>query len=633
MILSTLTNNKVVKTKVSHVNFDITTEVLVVGAGSAGVYVCDSASREGAKVTLIEQSSILGGMHVKGNVTSFYMGSDGGTFEKDVDKNDSDTVFYSSESNWEQKHIRVCERLQNSGATILTETVIVGIYFDGSIAVGVKAFNGKFINVKSQIIVDATSDGHLIRMTDVNKRYGRDFDGATAPFTIRRQYLKGDLFITNNGDSGHVNQYDEFDFSNKIISARASAKKYFKDSKFISLASYAGIREGLTFEGEEVLTYKEFVLRRETDRTLFYIYSDLDKHGYDRAVDIEGFQDWWVISNLPTVAVNAPIPMGAVVPKGLKGIITAGRCLSADCYTQGAVRMNKDMFRMGECIGVATAMAVKSNVDFLKIDYDRYLARVKELGCFKGKQDRDYAFQTNKAWYDNKMNMINKPIEEKYKNLEPSAEIYFPVEFDLFKTYNLLKTEEPGVAFWSCYIYKNRENLCNYLYDEMLLAEDKLYKYNLAIALGLLKDKRSLLALKEIILNRDCFYYKDNRRSNQFRSVLAVCLLGRFGSVSDLSILDDVLAYSEIENKMYHTLEPNYLFHPHNDRNFLYFQMVTHTIMAYIKICKREGDKSYLKYLNKERADWYVKTILDGKVNQQAKEEVENFFINVCNKK
>ena len=58
MILSTLTNNKVVKTKVSSVNFDITTEVLVVGAGSAGVYVCDSASREGAKVTLIEQSSI-----------------------------------------------------------------------------------------------------------------------------------------------------------------------------------------------------------------------------------------------------------------------------------------------------------------------------------------------------------------------------------------------------------------------------------------------------------------------------------------------------------------------------------------------------------------------------------------------
>lgn len=633
MILSSLLNGKVVKSEVLEVNFDFQTEVLVVGAGSAGVFVCDSASRDGANVTLIEQSGILGGMHVKGNVTSFYMGSDGGSFEKDVDKNNSDTVFYSSESNWEQKQIRVSERLKDSGAKILTETVVVGIYFEGNVAVGVKAFNGKFINIKSQIIVDATSDGHLIRMTSVKKRYGRDFDGATAPFTIRRQYLKNDEFITNNGDSGHVNQYDEFDFSKKIISARASAKKYFKEAKFISLASYAGIREGLTFEGEEVLTYKEFVLRKETDRTLFYIYSDLDKHGYDRAVDVEGFQDWWVISNLSTVAVNAPIPMGAVVPKGLKGIITAGRCLSADCYTQGAVRMNKDMFRMGECIGVACSMAVKSNVDFLSIDYNKYLEKVKDLGCFKGKKDRDYAFQTNKMWYDNKMKVLGKTPDKKYDDLERNAEIYFPVEFDLFKTYNLLKTDEPGVAFWSCYIYKNRENLCNYLYGEMVKTSDKLYKYNLAIALGLLKDSRTLSVLKEIVLNRDCFYFKDNRRSNQFRSVIAVCLLGRLGGANELSLLEDILSFKEIENKIYHTLEPNYMFHRHKDRNYLYFQMITHTIMAYIKICKRNGLDKYKDILTKDNVRFYIDAMLGGRDNQQAKEEVENFFKNVCNKK
>ena len=115
--------------------------------------------------------------------------------------------------------------------------------------------------------------------------------------------------------------------------------------------------------------------------------------------------------------------------------------------------------------------------------------------------------------------------------------------------------------------------------------------------------------------------------------MLAVCLIGRFGGKDEISLLEDILSFSEIENEMYHTLTPNYLFHPHNDRNFLYFQMITHTIMAYIKICKRNGLDSYLKYLTKDRACWYIEKILDGKNNQQAKEEVENFFKNVCNKK
>ena len=613
MIISSLINKKVVKRKVSSIAFDESFDVVVVGAGSSGVFVCDSASKEGLNVLLIEQSKTLGGMHVKGNVTGFYMGSNGGSYESDVEKNNSDDVFYSNESNYELKQIRVVERLKNSGAKIYISTVILGIYFDENKAVGVCAFNGeKFINIKASFIVDATSDGHLLRMFSVKKRYGRDFDGSTAPFTIRRQYLQGETYVTNNSDSGHVNQYDEFDFSSKIISARANAKKFVNTKKFINLASYAGIREGLTFKGEETLNYKDFILRKHTDKALFYAYSDLDKHGYDRAVEEEGFQDWWVISNLSTVAVNVPVPMGAVVPKGIKGIVTAGRCLSTDCYTQGAVRMNKDMFRLGECLGVAISHAVKKGVDLLDIDYNKYRERVSELGCFKGNVDRDYAFQTNKAWYDNKIKVTGKIPDKKYENLSPSSEIYFPVEFDIKKCYDLLYTDEPGVALWSCYIYKNRKRLANYLYNQMISTENKLYKYNLAIALGLLKDKRSLYTLIEIIENRDCFYFKDNRRSNQFRSVIAVCLLGRLGEIENLSTLDKILSPLEFENKIYHTLEPNYMFHRHKDRNFLYFQMITHTIVSYIKICKRNGVTNYQKYLTDEKIRFYTDKILSG---------------------
>ena len=84
MILKRLINGEVVSKRVNSVVFDMQTDVLCVGAGSAGVYLADTAKSEGVDVVLLELSSNAGGMYVKGNVTGFYLGSEGGTFEKDV---------------------------------------------------------------------------------------------------------------------------------------------------------------------------------------------------------------------------------------------------------------------------------------------------------------------------------------------------------------------------------------------------------------------------------------------------------------------------------------------------------------------------------------------------------------------
>ena len=95
----------------------------------------------------------------------------------------------------------------------------------------------------------------------------------------------------------------------------------------------------------------------------------------------------------------------------------------------------------------------------------------------------------------------------------------------------------PGVATWSCYVSTKKETLKERLYHEILNADGNLYKFNCAIALGLLEDTRALPALCEIVHNRDCFFFTDNRRSNQFRSAIAVCLLGRLGSKNELPLL------------------------------------------------------------------------------------------------
>ena len=368
MIISKLINGEIIKEEVSP-EFTLSCDVLCMGAGAAGVYAACSASDFGADVILCEIGANIGGMHVCGNVTGYYHGARGGMHEEEHQKCVSDTVFLSPGNHWEQKQIHITHRIKKSGVRLLCRHSATGVYFNENKAVGLCVFNGeKEIIIKAKIIIDATSDGHLIRMCNVEKRMGRSVDSLAVPFTVRAQYVKNNWLNSNNEDSGHIDQYNRSDFSEKTVFAHANASRFLNEGEFINVALHTGIREGLTFKGEDSVLYSDIIRGKTPEKVLFWAYSDLDRHGNDRSVDEELFQNWWVISNLATVTANIPVPMGCIVPKGIKGLVTAGRCLSCDTYSQTAIRMNRDMFRMGECVGIAAALSVQSNTDFLDID-------------------------------------------------------------------------------------------------------------------------------------------------------------------------------------------------------------------------------------------------------------------------
>ena len=203
--------------KVCHApDFDYVCDVLCVGAGSAGCYAADSAAREGANVILCEIGENIGGMHVCGNVAKYYFGNLGGSYEQDDEKSQADTVFLTNGRHWEQRQIRLTERLGNSGVRVLCRYSVIGLYFEENRVVGVQAFNGKRqIRIKASITVDATSDGHLIRMTDVKKRYGRPSDEQFVPFGVFLQYTENETLCLKNNDSGIMNHYSATDFSKK----------------------------------------------------------------------------------------------------------------------------------------------------------------------------------------------------------------------------------------------------------------------------------------------------------------------------------------------------------------------------------------------------------------------------------
>ena len=550
---------------------DLTADVVVAGAGSAGIYAASAAAREGVSVILIENDSEIGGTHVRGLVTGYYYGFSGGSFEED-DYKENPTDRYKMLYKLEHKAMMERARISKCGVNLLTSHTPTGVIMEDGSVRGLSVFNGeREIYIEAKMVIDSTGDGFVIRMTGAQYRVGREIDGKTAPFSIFASCLKDDKVVMLNRDSGTVNHYDAFEYSRKVMLARKKSASILSEGELIHTAPLVGIREGICFLGEEKLCVEDVLFEKVPPRVLFYAYSDLDRHGSDKALDEEVIQSFWVISNLSTVTVRIPVPMGAVVPKGIGGIVSAGRCFSADSHSQGAVRMTRDMCRMGECVGVGVAMAVKSGVSFTDVDYGMYLEKVTALGTFAGDVDKKFGFHFPR---------FGSP--------------YTPVEFDFIKNREMLKTETPGVAIWSAYVSLDRVLTRNILINDMNSATDNLQRYNAAIALGLIGDKEALPVLREIVENRDAFYFKDCRRTNQLRSAIAVCLIGRIGDESDVPRLRSILFdKGEFDREMYHTLEPNVLYSKDPKRNFVYFSMITHTAMALLKIYSRTG-------LNKE---------------------------------
>ena len=154
--------------------------------------------------------------------------------------------------------------------------------------------------------------------------------------------------------------------------------------------------------------------------------------------------------------------------------------------------------------------------------------------------------------------------------------------------------------------------------------------YNEAIYLVVLEHLLALPILREIIRRRTPFYFRDCRRSNQMRSVIAICLCGNMKDKGIVEELLNILLPEEFENPIYHQLlEPCYEFSIVKEQNSVYYQHFSHAVAALVKIAQaheecREpirtalhaalDDESYIRRITKEpEHNAYYQAALNGK--------------------
>ena len=79
--------------------------------------------------------------------------------------------------------------------------------------------------------------------------------------------------------------------------------------------------------------------------------------------------------------VVGKIPYGALVPKGAKRILCAGRCIASDTDANSAIRVQAPCMATGQAAGCAAAICTEKNVSVKNVPYDMLCRYLKGIGA------------------------------------------------------------------------------------------------------------------------------------------------------------------------------------------------------------------------------------------------------------
>jgi hypothetical protein len=495
-------------------------DVIVLGLGTAGAVAAIVAGRAGCSVIGLEQQTSMGGVGTAGGINGYYMGTAGG-IQREIDRATKELGEQYAKTGGFHPDAKklVLERMASAAQVdIRYEHQLVGVYRVGSRVVGVRVL-GPFgiADLACKVLIDASGDAHAVALAGGRVVIGRGSDGTCQPYSAPRTVIEDDdtgRVGSLNFDAGYVDPSSAWDYSRATIAGHAQhlRERYEASQRLVLVVPHLGVREGRFIEGEARVSFEDLVERRHVEQPVSMAAANHDIHSIDWAFESELAEEWMTVAALWGRALYAEIPYGALLPRGLAGVLVAGRCIALDHDSSQALRMQRDMQKLGEVAGQAAAIAAKNGCSPSEVPYDELLARLRASGCFHGAKERADTAAERDAW-----------------------------QSDVGAIRSGLASDAPGVAIWSCRRLGRavQEQLCEWARG----GEEPLFRHA-ALALGLTQHPAAIEPLRRIVAERDSVSHGDARSRSPRRLHAAVFLLGRLGAAEATG---DIIALLEAQ--------------------------------------------------------------------------------------
>lgn len=411
-------------------------DVVVVGGGTAGTIAAIQAGRAGAHTLIVEKSGVLGGTTVLNAVNypglfhawgrQVIAGIGWELVTRTVAETGSQLPDFST---WRAvPHFQLQVRVNSAIYAALADECVAAAGVTASFhtmpgALARDADEWKLTlctkeglhDVRARIVIDCTGDANAVTLaggavrrnamlqpgTLVVRASGYDFATldiprleqafleAVASGTLRRTDLIGGSpvrqFLRMRGENNvHVTGIDgctSAGRSHAELQARATilrlhrffrAQPGLKNFHYDFCASECGIRETVTIEGEACISAQDYVTARHWDDAVCYSFYPIDVHDPEgHGIDTR---------SLPEGAVPT-IPLRALLPRGTRNLVVAGRCACGDQEAHSAFRVQASCMAMGQAAGAAAALAVRDGIEVRQVPLAKLHALLRKHGA------------------------------------------------------------------------------------------------------------------------------------------------------------------------------------------------------------------------------------------------------------
>ena len=413
----------------------LTSDVLVVGSGSAGAVAAIAAARQGASVTLVERYGFMGGISTQ-VLDTFYGFYIPGTKATKVVGGIPDEVARSLLDNghallrpntygagqgitYNPEMLKVVweDMAVGAGVRLLLHTLVVDTIVNGDVLRGViAATKHGIISIEAPVIIDASGDADVAASSGVPFESARDqpVQSLTTTFRLanvdtdravgkqRLHELMGEaaaeydlprregsvhitplagVMATNLTRVAGVDPTDPVELSRAEVEGRRQAVEYtrflrdrvrgYESADIVALSTQIGVRESRRVFGEYRLTRDDVLAARDFDDAIARCGAPIEEHH-------SGGDTRW--EYLPDGATYG-IPYRCIVPRDVDGLLVAGRCLSADHDAHASVRSMGQCMAVGQAAGIAAALAVAGRTSPRDVPVPVLQQQLREIGA------------------------------------------------------------------------------------------------------------------------------------------------------------------------------------------------------------------------------------------------------------
>jgi glycine/D-amino acid oxidase-like deaminating enzyme len=401
----------------------ITTDILIIGGGTAGTIAAIQAGRAGARTILVESGSQLGGTTTTGGVSfpgifhawgKQIIGGIGWELVRDsVELNGDKLPDFSKIPNRHWQHqvtvnpaiyaLLAEEKCMEAGVEVrYYETPTNVEYKEGrwlveSVGKGVKTqiSCSQIIDCTGNALIasmagydvlreEDTQPGSLVfsmegydfdslDMEKIPKKYHKNLRQSMLETTIRttgeNTYVPYGYVYVNGADSTTAvthtlaNQQGRQTLLNLIRNLKELPG--CENIRITGMKTETAVRETYRIDGLYKITHKDYVSGQVFDDSLSYSFYPVDLHRNGKSIYQEFLKP----------EIVATVPLRALIPKSSKNFLVAGRCVSSDRLANSGLRVQASCMGMGQAAAAAAVLAFKNGTTPANVNVDE----VKEL--------------------------------------------------------------------------------------------------------------------------------------------------------------------------------------------------------------------------------------------------------------